>query len=447
MQEKNIKTLGKVINELPYGKFTTLKKIVPCGALQARKQKTGGVSLYWRYSIGTTTERVPIGFYDSSAPPKSLSPTSRGFSIAAATLRSEHLASEHVLHREQGGRPALLIKKAEEKAALDTEARRNSTHTLQSLLEAYAEYLKATGRISHNEVRSVFYVHITEPWPEIAALPAAAVTTGEIIKILRRIAQAGKGRTANKVRSYLHSAFQVAKTSKTRASIPEKFEEFCVNHNPVADTSPDASQNQSDKNPLSLDELRMYWSLIKVIPGFKGAVLQLHLLTGGQRIAQLVRLLTNDIQAEKLRLYDPKGRSGRPARQHDVVLIKPAQAALAECVSSGKYALSTDGGHTHLSGVTLSNWACEAAVGIPGFRAKRLRSGVETLLAKLKVSTDVRAHLQSHGLGGIQARHYDGHDYLEEMHDALTLFHHTLDGTLQITKKPNSRLPTLSASF
>ena len=438
MQEKNTKSMGQVINELPFGKFATLKKIVPCGALQARKQKTGGVSLYWRYSIGTTTERVPIGFYDSLAPPKSLNPTTRGYSLAAATARSEHLASEHLLYREQGGRPALLLKKAKEKAAADTQAQLRSTHTLQALMDAYVEYLKTSGRISHNEVRSVFNVHITEPWPEIATLPAAAVTTEDMIKILRKIAQAGKGRTANKVRSYLHSAFQVAKTSRTKASIPEKFEEFGVKHNPVADTSPDSSQNQPDKDPLSLDELRMYWRLIKVMPGFKGAVLRLHLLTGGQRIAQLVRLLTKDIQAEKLRLYDPKGRSGRPARQHDVVLIKPAQAALGECISGGKYALSTDGGLSHLSGVTLSNWACEAALEIPGFRAKRLRSGVETLLAKLKVSMDVRAHLQSHGLGGVQARHYDGHDYHEEMRDALILFHTTLEGTVEVIKKPNS---------
>ena len=137
-----------------------------------------------------------------------------------------------------------------------------------------------------------------KPWPEIAALPAAAVTTEDIVKILRRITQAGKGRTANKVRSYLHSAFQVAKTSRTKASIPQKFEEFCVKHNPVADTSPDASQNQPDKDPLSLVELWMYWSLIKVMPGFKGAVLQLHLLTGGQRIAQLVRPLTKDCSGQ-----------------------------------------------------------------------------------------------------------------------------------------------------
>jgi hypothetical protein len=52
---------------------------------------------------------------------------------------------------------------------------------------------------------------------------------------------------------------------------------------------------------------------------------------------------------------------------------------------------------------------------------KRVRSGVETLLAANGVSREVRGHLQSHGLTGVQARHYDGHDYLAEKRRALEL--------------------------
>jgi hypothetical protein len=29
--------------------------------------------------------------------------------------------------------------------------------------------------------------------------------------------------------------------------------------------------------------------------------------------------------------------------------------------------------------------------------------------------------LQSHGIAGVQARHYDGHDYMQEKRDALAL--------------------------
>lgn len=37
----------------------------------------------------------------------------------------------------------------------------------------------------------------------------------------------------------------------------------------------------------------------------------------------------------------------------------------------------------------------------------------------LKISRDVRAQLQSHGLGGVQARHYDRYSYFTEKKQAL----------------------------
>lgn len=53
------------------------------------------------------------------------------------------------------------------------------------------------------------------------------------------------------------------------------------------------------------------------------------------------------------------------------------------------------------------------------FQLRDLRRTCETMLAALKVSSDVRAQLQSHGLGGIQQRHYDRHDYALEKRQAL----------------------------
>jgi hypothetical protein len=39
--------------------------------------------------------------------------------------------------------------------------------------------------------------------------------------------------------------------------------------------------------------------------------------------------------------------------------------------------------------------------------------------APLKVPNHNRAHIQSHGLGGMQGRHYDRNEYMEEKRDAL----------------------------
>ena len=97
---------------------------------------------------------------------------------------------------------------------------------------------------------------------------------------------------------------------------------------------------------------------------------------------------------------------------------------------AGEWAISTDGGITHLAPTTLSNWAVEA-VGdqIEAFNTKRIRSGVETLLASVRVSSETRGRLQSHGIMGVQARHYDGHDYMAEKLEAVETLYRLLTNT------------------
>ncbi len=56
---------------------------------------------------------------------------------------------------------------------------------------------------------------------------------------------------------------------------------------------------------------------------------------------------------------------------------------------------------------------------IEGFQLKRVRSGEETLLAANRISREIRGHVLSHDLTGIQARHCDGRDYLPEKRRAL----------------------------
>lgn len=414
--------MGQIINEMPSGVFTTLTKVRPMGAIQARKLASGAVTFYWRYSMGSSSERVSIGIYDSSAPPKSLTPTDRGYSVAAAIHAAEKLAIQHHAHIEEGGRPALIAKKKEAKAKIEAAKLEAENFTLQNLLEDYADHLESLGRVAHKDVRSIFKLHVVKAWPKIAALPANQVTGEQIADMMRRVVEMGKGRTSNKLRSYIRAAYQTAKAARTKASIPLKFKNYKVIHNPGADTEPDESANKADKHPLTGDELRTYWQAIKNLPGFRGAVLRLHLLTGGQRIEQLVNLHTANVLGDRIILLDGKGRPGKPPRLHPVPLISQAVSALLECKPQGNYAISTDKGVTHLAATTLSAWAVEAT-SIPGFQAKRIRSGVETLLASARVSADIRGRLQSHGISGVQARHYDGHDYMDEKRHALdTLF-------------------------
>lgn len=405
-------TPGQIINGLSQGSFAVLCKVSPSGSLEARRL-AAGVQFYWRFTLDGKTDRVPVGAYDSGAPPKSIRPTDRGYSFQAAVRAAEDLAHRHRATIDIGGHRAAAraAKQAKEDARL---------YTLDSMLTDYCDHLETLGRTAHKDARSIFKLHVREAWPDVARQPAATVSSEQFADMMRTLIEAGKGRTANKLRSYARAAFAMAKAARTKPSIPLRFKAYGITSNPVADTEPDESANRADKNPLTADELRTYWRAIKALDGVKGAALRLHLLAGGQRIEQLVNLRTANVGAASILLHDGKGRPGRPPRPHAVPLTQAAKQALAECKPAGEFALSTDGGETHLAATTLAAWAVEAVRDtLPEFRAKRIRSGVETLLASASVSQEIRGRLQSHGIGGVQARHYDGHDYVSEKLAAL----------------------------
>ncbi|PKO62873.1 MAG: integrase, partial [Betaproteobacteria bacterium HGW-Betaproteobacteria-17] len=180
--------------------------------------------------------------------------------------------------------------------------------------------------------------------------------------------------------------------------------------------------DRADKRPLSQAEMKAYWKLIVDRPGIESAALRLHLLTGGQRIEQFIRLKWADVGNDAITLFDGKGRPSQGARPHQVPLVSLAATELKRLEREGEYVFSTTKGEKPISARTLTGGA-HGIVGteIEGFQLKRIRSGVETLLAREGVSREVRGHLQSHGLTGVQARHYDGHDYIPEKRHALVL--------------------------
>lgn len=441
-------TTGQQLKILDVGRFLRIDKIFPTGTLEARKLASGSINFYWRFTHDGKTERQSLGFYDPSASPKSISPTAKGYSVEAARRAAETLAEQHHSNREEGGHAAL--KQAQRKAKEDavTAAHQAAEFTLARLLDEYCDYLKSKGRRSHSDARSIFNLHVKTAFPKEASTPANKVPMEAFVDMMHRLQKSGHGRTSNKLRSYVRAAYEVARGSNSNASIPRVFKSFGVKHNPVSETVADAAANKADKNPLTIEEMRLYWRLIKNLDGFRGALLRLHLLTGAQRIEQLVELKTAEIKDNLVLLWDGKGKPGKPARENPIPLTSLAVAALAQCAPQGMYALSTQGGETRVAPTTLSAWA-QDAVGdrIANFQAKRLRSGVETLLARAKVSKEVRGRLQSHGVSGVQDSNYNGYDYCDEKLEALEILERWLMETPELEKsKTKTAMNRSSAS-
>lgn len=324
--------------------------------------------------------------------------TGRG-AISANAARELALTTSSDLAK---GVDVLEVRKATREK--ERQRRADAVHTLSALLDDYCDHLQALGRSSHVDARTLFAKNVKEAWPKEAALPAREVTRPQIVEMLRKVSKAGKKRTTNKLRSYLKAAYNLALGAGANPAIPAKFTAYKVLHNPMDGIPADPAGNKADRNPMTRDELHAYWRKLQAVPGLPGAVLRLHALTGGQRIAQLLKA---ERHGDSLHILDGKGRPGHGARLHVVPLTPEAAAEWdrAEGIET-----------VHPS--TVSGWA--RAHG--GAQAKRIRSTAETLLAAAGVSQDIRGRLQSHGIAGVQARHYDGHDYRAEKLAALVLW-------------------------
>src|SRR5262249_35784072 len=71
------------------------------------------------------------------------------------------------------------------------------------------------------------------------------------------------------------------------------------------------------------------------------------------------------------------------------------------------------------------------------FTLRDIRRTCETMLAAMGISKDLRAQIQSHGLGGVQDRHYDRHEYMDEKRGALEAWDKRLREIEAGTKKEN----------
>ncbi|QZA80694.1 tyrosine-type recombinase/integrase [Deefgea piscis] len=297
------------------------------------------------------------------------------------------------------------------------------SYSLGLLLKAYVTTLAKRGKVSFREVENALNCHIPE---KLRAKNAAAITRDDLIPIIRKLVEDGKGRTAGKVRSYLRTAFEMALTAPDDPNAPSAMLGFKLTHNPVDRIKALSEHNRAGERALSRSELIEFQKhILKVQNVDVRDILRLAILLGGQRFTQLATAgLEKDTEGNPvIVIRDSKGRR-QQARRH----VLPLQGEALEIVNSRNGQLfcldaisATDFVKTVSSRVSrISKAMLAEGASTEPFRGGDIRRTVETHLAARGVSSDLRAQLQSHGLGGIQSRHYDKYDYLEEKRTVLS---------------------------
>lgn len=391
------------------------------GRLQARKLADGATAYYYRYTTPSgTRDRLPLG---------------TGMDLAGARKVSVELSKRYQAG-ERDLRAAIdaerrEVERVRETAKREEEAAENRARsTLGVLLTAYINQLRRDGKDSARAVETAIERHVQKPWPVLWKTPAAEVLPDDLLAVVARIVDDGKLREAAKLRSYLRAAYAAAIRARQDARGLATLRELRINANPARDIATVDGAMRTGERALSLAELRAYWRRINSLPAPSGPLLIFHLLTGGQRIEQLARVTAddNDQDVQTIRLRDPKGRRRMP-RMHYVPVIEAAANALKQMAPhrTGPFLWTVTAGASGADYTSARNrlrvvveTMLEAGE-LPGgpFTMGDLRRTIETRLAAEGIPQHVRAQLQSHGLGGVQARHYDRHTYLDEKRAAL----------------------------
>jgi integrase len=403
------------------------------GRLIARITRDGADFYYQYFAEDGRRRLLPLGPCDVQG--------LRGLSLPKARDRAAELSAIYRsgttdlhAHFERQRLQEERARRAEEEAArraLD-DAHRS---TLKELLDLYVGHLERLGKQSARDVRSIFETHIVEAAPELLSRKAAAVPVDDFVGLIGAVVEAGKGRTASKLRSYLRAAYSLAIRSKTDPSAPMALRNFGISANPIAGIGALSRFNRARDRDLSAPELAALLKRLDALSeGAKKDAVQLCVLLGGQRPAQLLRARPADVDlsAGVLTLFDGKGARQQP-RVHVVPLTRPALEIVRRRVDEsrrlGGAPLFTSDGRSTIRPETVSVLVAEISAKMveaeearESFGLRDLRRTAETMLASLGVPSDVRAHLQSHGLGGVQKRHYDRHEYALEKRSALELW-------------------------
>lgn len=166
----------------------------------------------------------------------------------------------------------------------------NSINTCGNLLTGYINHLIAQGKSSHTDADGIFKLHVSD---KLKLIPASLITHKDLIIPIRKLVDDGKLRTAAKLRSYLHAAFELALNAEDNPSAPSSMLGFALSANPVTRIKVPTGSSTPGERTLNKDELLQYAAHLEALPSSDiRDLLRLQLLLAGQRVAQLARATT-----------------------------------------------------------------------------------------------------------------------------------------------------------
>lgn len=391
------------------------------GTLVVRRRAEGSQPVaYFRYSHLGRRQLISIGRYK-------LTQGSSGLTLSA--LRNEARKLSDLL-AEQPDLKAYLeqqeVEAEQQKAELERLAAIEAAKgTFRQLFSAYIHDREGAGVRADQvkDFRRILAVDL-EKYPDVMGMLAKDIQPAHINKLLSPIVKRGAVRQADKVRSFLHAAFQYGLKRDNQIGSSTEAVTFDIAANPVAVVTFSDKHNKlikrAETRVLSAAELKQFYLTVdKPDSGVSYVMAQLFRLviaTGGQRIEQLCREPWSSYSDDAVCLVDAKGR-GSVARYHYVPLSDRAReiiAAVKEVTEGHTHPFSSSVDQpfvtTSFSQATgrwlKSEYAVIDGERIEHFTPRAIRRTLTQLMQKHGVSDSASDELQSHGVSGVVSSHY-----------------------------------------
>ncbi|WP_211825309.1 tyrosine-type recombinase/integrase [Kistimonas asteriae] len=446
LQPKDLDNLKKTASEPVGGRGD--------GQLLFKRVASGSVEAYYRYRHQGKESRIKIGLYR---------PTNRrkayGYSLSELREKARTLARTK---EEQGGDlKAYLLAREQERQQQEIERQRKleaeaSKGTFTDLIHSYLQDQERLGKESASQSRQAMEKNVIKAYPRIAAKKARDVTPDDIVIILAAIHNRGSEAESVRIRAILHAVFNYGlKSDYDPTRVGDK--RFYIQHNPVAATKKNTRANKVGERVLNHKEVKQLWDEIgnaEYVGFVMSRFIRFMLATAGQRPKQLSRARWEDFDFVRncVTLRDRKGQGREkihvvPLSRRALDIIEEVKTVTADypwpfCTGVKSRRKGSKGELVPIDPSSLktaftryNNQLAETAEqkGSPvpeWFTARDLRRTVKNLLVDAGVNREQRNLLQSHGLNGVDVKHYDRHEHLPEKRESMKRYDALLDKIL-----------------
>ena len=406
---------------------------------------------YYRYWKGKQSIFIKLGTYK---PPRT---KVAGFTLKEIREKANELATlrqqispqdlkEYLSQQEEDRQQQVEEKKQQ-------EAIEASKGTFEDLLNAYVANLYRLGRSSARQTETSLKRTVKKPYPDMLKVKANKIVVDDIIKIIRRMISSGVTTQSNRVRSYLHAAFEYGlRADNDPMQQEEHGKRFYLHFNPVHAVPRQAQFERIRDRVLSNDEIRFYWlHFEKGRPTHSklyGLLIRFMISAFGNRPEQLNHCLWSDFDFNNRTLvfFDSKGKSARKKKR-----IIPLTSRAIDILEQARQYSGNNPGPFYIgkkSPIDIGNFctyvqyyndwleqqARDKGEPVPErWTAKDIRGTATRLFTDCRVPKEQRYLLQSREDNSIESKHYDHDDRLPEKRDVARIYDNYLGQILSDT--------------